>query len=53
MFSIVIKISLKFAPKGPIDSDNALILIMAWCQIDDKPLSEPMPTHFTEAYMRH
>ena len=24
---------------------------MAWCQIGDKPLYEPMPTWFTEVYM--
>ena len=26
---------------------------MAWCQIGDKPLSEPMLTHSTDAYMWH
>ena len=26
---------------------------MAWCRIGDKPLSEPLLTRFTDAYMRH
>ena len=40
--SISIKISLKFAPKGPINNIPALVQIMAWCQPFDKPLSVPM-----------
>ena len=43
--SILIKILLKFVPKGPIDNKSALVQIMAWCQIGDRPLSEPMLTH--------
>ena len=39
---ISIKISLKFAPKGPINNIPALVQIMAWRQPGDKPLSEPM-----------
>ena len=46
---ILTKISLKFVPKGPIDNNPALVLIMAWCWIGDKPLSEPMLTWFTDA----
>ena len=46
---ILIKISLKFVPKGPINNIPALFQIMAWCRSSDKPLSEPMmvslPTH--------
>ena len=46
---ILIKISLKFAPKGPINNIPALVQIMAWRRPGDKPLSEPMmfnlPTH--------
>ena len=46
---ISIKISLKFVPKGLINSIPALVLIMAWRRSGDKPLSEPMidslPTH--------
>ena len=39
---ILIKISLKFVPKDPIDNIPALVQIMAWRQSGDKPLSEPM-----------
>ena len=46
---ILIEISLKFVPKGPIDNIPALVQIMAWRRQGDKPLSEPMmiclPTH--------
>ena len=49
----LIKISLKFVPKGPIDNDPALVKIMAWRRIGDKLLSEPLLTRFTDAYMRH
>ena len=52
-FCILVKISLKFVPKGLIDNKPALVEIMAWRQIGDKPLSEPMLTQFTDAYMRH
>ena len=52
-FWILTKISLRFVPKGPIDYNPALIKIMAWRQIGDKPLSELMLTRFTDAYMRH
>ena len=50
---IFIKISLKFAPKGPIDNNPAPVEIMAWPRIGDKPLSELMLTQFTGAYMWH
>ena len=49
MFCILIRISLKFVPRGPIDNRPALVQVMAWCQIGDKPLSEPMWTQFTDA----
>ena len=39
---ILIEISLKFVPKGPISNIPALIQIMAWRRPGDKPLSEPM-----------
>ena len=46
---ILIKISLKFVHKGPIDYILVLVQIMAWRRSDDKPLSEIMlgilPTH--------
>ena len=39
---ILIKISLKFVPKSPIDNIPALFQIMAWHRPGDKPLSEAM-----------
>ena len=46
---ILIKFSLKYVRKGPIDNNAALVQIMAWCRSGDKPISEPMiislPTH--------
>ena len=36
------KISLKFVPKGPINNIPALVQIMAWRRLGDKPLFEPM-----------
>ena len=46
---ILIKFSLKYVRKGPIDNNSALVQIMAWRRSGDKPLSEPMtislPTH--------
>ena len=39
---ILIKISLTFAPKAPINNISALVQIMAWRRPGDKPLSEPM-----------
>ena len=46
---IMIKISLNFVPKGPINSVPALVQTMAWSRPGEKPLSEPMmvslPTH--------
>ena len=40
----LVKISLKFVPKGPIDKHSALFQVMAWRWMGDKPLSEPMLT---------
>ena len=39
---ISINISLKFVPRGPINSIPTLVQIMAWRRPGDKPLSEPM-----------
>ena len=39
---ISIEISLKFVPKGPINNIPALVQIMAWRRLGDKPLSELM-----------
>ena len=38
----LIKISLKFIPKGPINNTSALVQIMAWRRPCNKPLSEPV-----------
>ena len=38
------KISMNFVPKCPIDNKSTLLQITARCEIDDKPLSEPMLT---------
>ena len=50
---ILIKISLKFVPNGPIGIMPALVQIMAWRLTGDKPLSEPMMTDVVNAYMHH
>ena len=46
---ILIEISLKFVPKGPINNIPTLVQIMAWRRPNNTPLSEPMmvrlPTH--------
>ena len=46
---ILIKLSLNFVRKGPINNIPALVQIMTWRRSGDKPLSEPMmvslPTH--------
>ena len=39
---ILIKISMKFVPKGPFNNIPALVQIMAWRHPGDKPFSEPM-----------
>ena len=50
-FCILIKISLKFFPKVPINNIPALVQIMIWHRQGNKPLSEPVMTKFTYAYM--
>ena len=52
-FCILIKISLKFVPKGLIDNNAALVQVMTWRRIGDKLLLEPILTQVTDAYMRH
>ena len=50
---IPIKILLRIVPKGPINNIPALIQIMAWRRLGDKPLSEPiiasLPRHICVA----
>ena len=52
-FCILIRISVKFVLMCPINKIPALVQIMTWCWIGNKPLSEPMVTRFTDAYMQH
>ena len=49
-FCILVRISLKFVPKGPIDNNPVLVHIIAWPQIGAKPLPEPMLTWLTDTY---
>ena len=49
---IVIQISLKFVPNGPIntiDNKSSVVQVMAWCLFRDKPLAKPMVNQFTNA----
>ena len=39
----------KTSPKGPNDTKPALVEIIAWRLLGNKPVSEPMLTRFTEA----
>ena len=41
-FYILLRISLKFVPKGSIENKPALVQLMAWCWPGDNNLSEPM-----------
>ena len=50
---ILIKVSLTFVPRSPIDNEPALVQVMAWRRIGDRPLPEAMMAQFTDAYMRH
>ena len=50
---ILIKISLKFLPKAPIDYKSASVQVMAWRRPGDKPLPEAMLIHFIDAYRWH
>ena len=53
-FRNLIEISLKFVPYRSIDNNPGLVQMMALRRIGDEPLSEPMLTRFTDAYiMRH
>ena len=50
---IVIRVSLKFVPRSPVDNKPALVQVLAWRRIGDKPLFEPMLTGFADAYMQN
>ena len=51
-FWILIRISLNFDSKGPIDNNLELVQIMAWCRTGDKPLYQPMLIQFIDTHMR-
>ena len=50
---ILIQISRKFVPRSPVDNNPALVQVMTWRQTGNKPLPEPMMTHFTDSYMQN
>ena len=50
---MLIRISLKFVPRGPIYNNPALVKVIAWRRTGAKPLPEVMLTQFIDAYMRH
>ena len=47
---VLVQISVKYVPRGPINNKPWLVQIMAWRQRGDKPLSEPIMASFTDAY---
>ena len=49
---ILIKISLKFVPEGPINNIPTLVQMIAWLWQGNKPLSEPM-IDYQCIYMHH
>ena len=50
---IAIQILQKFVLWGSNKNNPALVPIMAWRQLGDKPLSEPMIARLSDTYMRH
>ena len=52
-FCILIRMSPKFLPKGPINNKSALVQVMAWHRSGDKHLFKPEVVEFTDAYVRH
>ena len=46
----LIRISMEFVPRSPIDNKPALVQAVAWHRTGDKPLAEPMLTQFTDIY---
>ena len=47
---ILIEISLKFVPKGPIHKNSAFVQVMAWRWRGNKPLLEPTVGRMVRAY---
>ena len=44
---------MEYIPQDPNGNKSALAQVMEWHRTGDKPLSEPMLTQFTNAYMQH
>ena len=56
MKGVPIQISLKYVHTCPIDNKpdkQSLVQVLACHSKSDKPLSEPMLTQFSDAYMQH
>ena len=49
-FCILIRISLKFVPKGQIDNKAVLVQVMAWLRTGGKSLPETMLIQCTDIY---
>ena len=49
----MIQIAVKVVPKGPINNDCALVVIVDWRGTGHTPLSERMVAQFTYAYIHH
>ena len=50
-FVYFVRISQKCVTKGQIDCRSALVQVMAWQRIGDRPLPGPILTQYTDAYM--
>ena len=44
---------LGIVPKGHINKISPVVKKISWCQLGAKPLSKPMKTQLSDAYMRH
>ena len=53
IYVILIWISLKFVPESPIVNKSALVQVMAWCSIGDKPLLKQMVVDIADATWHH
>ena len=49
--SILIKASLEFVPKGPINNNPALVQVMLWWRPGNQPLAETMVALYTDTYV--
>ena len=51
MKGFVFQMSLKCAPKSPIENMPVLVQVMAWRRTGDRSLFEPMEAHNTDTHM--